>query len=251
MHSARRVLSSPMAEMAAVAAPRGPVYRVGRTPRPLAPPSWAFTKADGTFGNRFDDPSARHGVAPANRFRMLYLATTSAGAFGETIARRRPSLVALAQAGVAAVPRTSISASWRQTRRLGITVLMTPLPFVDVTATASLAVLRPALAAIAMELDLPDVDLSAVTGPARQLTQEAARYIYDQHDAAGAPCYAGVRYVSRLNPDWECWAVFVDRLRHRVVRSGEIIRADDPGLHEAAALLGLGIEDDHGRRRYP
>ena len=38
--------------------------------------------------------------------------------------------------------------------------------------------------------------------------------------------------------------------RHHVVRSGEVIRADDPGLYEAAALLGLGIEDDHGRR-YP
>lgn len=240
-----------MAEMATVAALRGPVYRVGRAPRPLAPPSWAFTKADGTFGNRFDDPSARRDAAPADRFRVLYLATTRAGAFGETIARRRPSLEALAQAGVTAVPRPSVSASWRQTRRLGITVLMTPLPFVDVTAAASLAVLRPALAAVAMELDLPDVDLSAVTGPARLLTQEAARYIYDQRDAAGAPCYAGVRYVSRLNPDWECWAVFVDRLHHRVVRGGEVIHADDPGLHEAATILGLGIEDDHGRRRYP
>jgi len=60
-----------------------------------------------------------------------------------------------------------------------------------------------------------------------------------------------VRYLSRLNPDWECWAVFVDRLRHRVVRSGADLRADDPGLYEASALLALGVEDDHGRRHYP
>jgi hypothetical protein len=126
-----------------------------------------------------------------------------------------------------------------------------PLPFVDIAAAATLAVLRPALAAVALEVGLPDVDLSAVTGPARLVTQEAARYIYEQHDTAGAPRYAGVRYLSRLNLEWECWAVFVDRLRHRVVRSGEVIRADDPGLYEAAALLGLGIEDDHGRRHYP
>src|SRR5207248_4702134 len=98
---------------------------------------------------------------------------------------------------------------------------------------------------------LPDVDLSAVTGPARALTQEAARYIYDQRDSAGVPRYAGLRYFRCLNPQWECWAVFVDRLHHRVVRSGEVIRADDPGLYEAATLLGLGIEDDHGRRHYP
>jgi len=30
-----------------------------------------------------------------------------------------------------------------------------------------------------------------------------------------------------------------------------VIGPDDPGLHEAAAVIGLGIEDDHGRRRYP
>jgi hypothetical protein len=240
-----------MAEVATVAAPRSPVYRVGRAPRPLAPPSWAFAEADGTFGNRFDDPSARRGVPPAGRFRMLYLASTSAGPFGETIARRRPNLEMLARAGVSRVPRPIFSASWRQARRLGITVVTTPLPFVDIAAAPSLAALRSVLASVAVDLGLPDVDFSAVVGPARLVTQEAARYIYEQRDPAGAPRYAGIRYLSRLNPVWECWAVFVDRLRHHVVRSGEVIRADDPGLYEAAALLGLGIEDDHGRRRYP
>ncbi len=239
-----------MVEVATVAAPRGPVYRVGRAPRPLAPPSWAYAEADGTFGNRFDDPSARRGVPPDGRFRMLYVDTTSAGAFGETIARRRPNLESLARAGVTAVPRPVVSASWRQMRRLGVTVLTMSLPFVDITAAATLTALRPALAAVALEAGLSDVDLSAETRPGRLLT-EAARYIYEQRDIAGAPRYAGVRYLSRLNPDWECWAVFVDRLRHRVVRSGAEIRADDPGLYEASALLALGVEDDHGRRHYP
>jgi hypothetical protein len=240
-----------MVEIATMGAPRSPIYRVGRAPRPLAPPSWAYAASDGTFGNRFDDPSARRGVPPEDRFRMLYFATTSAGAFGETIARRRPGLESLARAGVAAVPRPVVSAAWRHARRLGVTVLTTPLPFVDISAGATMAALRPALATIAVNSGLPDVDLSAVTGPARLVTQEAARYLYDQHDDAGAPCYAGMRYLSRLNPAWECWAIFVDRLRHRVVQSGAVIGPSDPGLYEAAALLGLGIEDDHGRRHYP
>lgn len=240
-----------MAEPGTVMAPRSPVYRVGRMPRPLTPPHWAYALADGTFGNRFDDPSARRGMPPEQRFRVLYLATTRASAFGETIARHRPDLESLARAGMSTWPRPVVSAAWRQARRLGITVLTTPLPFVDITAAATLVVLRAALAAVALESGLPDIDLSAATGPARIFTQEAARYIYEQRDAAGAPRYAGVRYLSRLNPDWECWAVFVDRLRQRVVRSGEVIRADDPGLYEAAALLGLGIEDDRGRRHYP
>ena len=100
---------------------------------------------------------------------MLYLATTSTGAFGESIARRRPNLESLARAGVAGVPRPIVSASWRQARRLGVTVLTVPLPFVDV----------------ALEVGLPDVDLSAVTGPSCLSTQEAARYIYEQRDTGG------------------------------------------------------------------
>jgi hypothetical protein len=239
-----------MAEVATVAAPRSPVYRVGRLPSPFAPPAWAYADAEGTFGNRFDDPSARRGVPAAGRFRMLYLASMSAGAFGETIARRRLNLDLLARSGAAA-SRPVISASWRQGRRLGVTVLTTQLPFVDIAAAASLGALRSVLAPVALELGLADIDLSAVTGPGRRLTQEAARYIYEQRDEAGVPRYAGVRYLSRLSADWECWAIFVDRLRHHVVRSGAVIGADEPGLVEAAALLGLGIEDDHGRRHYP
>lgn len=68
---------------------------------------------------------------------MLYLASTSAGAFGETIARRRLNLDLLAHAGAAAL-RPVVSASWRQGRRLSVTVLTTGLPFVDIAAAASL-----------------------------------------------------------------------------------------------------------------
>jgi len=74
---------------------------------------------------------------------------------------------------------------------------------------------------------------------------------HDQRDVTGTPHYAGVQYRSRLNSDWECWAVFVDRRRHRAVRGGADHRADNPDLYEASALLGLGIKDDHGCRRYP
>jgi hypothetical protein len=126
-----------MAEAATLAAPSGPVYRVGCLPSPFSPPAWAYAAADSTFGNRFDDPSARRGVPAAGRFRMLYLAGTSAGAFGETIARRRLNLDLLAHAGAAA-SRPVVSASWRQGRRLGVTVLTTGLPFVDIAAAASL-----------------------------------------------------------------------------------------------------------------
>lgn len=61
-------------------------------------------------------------------------------------------------------------------------------------------VLRKNLAAVAEKLGLEDLDLSAVTGPHRRLTQEAARYVYDLEDSSGSLAFAGIRYISRLNP---------------------------------------------------
>ncbi|MGH2411668.1 MAG: hypothetical protein ACRDGS_15060, partial [Chloroflexota bacterium] len=86
----------------------------------------------------------------------------------------------------------------------------------------------------------PDIDLGAVIGPARLLTQEAACFIHDQHDRTGLPSYAGIRYTSRLDRTWKCWAVFDDRLRHQVTRV-DAISLRDPSLREAASLLGLRV----------
>lgn len=69
----------------------------------------------------------------------------------------------------------------------------------------------------------------------------AARYIYEQRDATGRPLYDGIRYLSRLNTAWECWAVFANRLRHTVLRALSI-PAHHPGLHDAARFLGLAVD---------
>lgn len=89
---------------------------------------------------------------------------------------------------------------------------------------------------------LEDIDLSAVTGPHRRLTQEVARCIYEQTDDSGRPAFAGIRYLSRLNPGWELWAVFHDRMLHEPGEVAEPIQARDQGLVEAATLLGLRVE---------
>jgi hypothetical protein len=111
---------------------------------------------------------------------------------------------------------------------------------VDIGNAQTLQVLRPLLAPIAAAIGLPDMDLSAVTDPARILTQEAARYVYEQHDRAGQPRFAGIRYTSRLDRAWECWAVFGDRLHHRV-RRVDAIPATDAALRAAAKVLGLKV----------
>lgn len=119
------------------------VYRVARGLDAFAPPDWAYALPDGTFGNRFDDPSADKGVPEEERYRAFYCATERAGAFGETIARFRPSVKLLAgleeveddepldpelQGGV--VPE-----EWRLSRRAGSTRLVPDLLFADDRST--------------------------------------------------------------------------------------------------------------------
>jgi hypothetical protein len=232
-------------------APRSPIYRVGRAPNPFALPAWAYAGPDGTFGGRFDDPGRRRGIAVDQRFRVLYFATRDAGAFGEVMARFRPDIEALVQIGAhlqsSQLARPRVPLAWRLGRRIGATVLDRALTFADLTAPETLQELRRVLAPVALALGLPDVDSSALAGPHRLLTQELSRYLYEQTDAAGQPRYAGIYYRSRLTSDWECWAAFADRLRHRVLRVDQI-PANHPGIYDAARILRLAIEQDGGGR---
>lgn len=43
------------------------IFRIGRGPDPWQPPGWSHAHADGTFGNRFDDP--------VGYYRVLYAAS--------------------------------------------------------------------------------------------------------------------------------------------------------------------------------
>ena len=237
----RRAPSSRMADHpATVQAPAGPVYRIGRSPDPFAPPHWMYAQSDGTFGGRFDDPCGRRGVPPNRRFRVLYFATEPAGAFAEVLAHFRPDLTVLAALGSSAKSVAAVPAAWRIVRRLGVAGIDVQGSFVDIGDAKTLKLFRRILAPTALALGLPDLDLSAFSGPARLLTQEAARFVYEQRDRGGAPLYAGIRYMSRLHRTWECWAVFSDRLRLTAARV-EFIAANDPGLLQAASVLGLKV----------
>src|SRR5438445_11847853 len=114
-----------------VPAPRSPIYRVGHAPDPLSPPDWAYARADGTFGNRFDDPRGRRGVPTSQRIRVLYLASGPAGAYGESVAQFRPGLKMLANLGTPHPPgsrqgRPLVPRDWRTARRLAGPVLHPP-----------------------------------------------------------------------------------------------------------------------------
>lgn len=244
--------------MAVVRPPSEPVYRVARGFDAFAPPAWEYAHQDGTFGNRFDDPGVHTRSTLASRFRMIYCATQRAAAFGETTARMRPDLTLIARlrAIIDDEPvedalrgsidpkhpeRGIVPLEWRFQRRLGVTHLDSSLRFVDLAAAPTVHYLRSALAEFAATHRIRDVDFSTMTSQQRPFTQACARYVYDQKGVDGVPLYAGVRYLSRLNPDWECWAIFADRILHTPGPS-ETIHPDDPGLIDAARVLGLTIE---------
>lgn len=228
--------------------PAGPVYRVAWGSIPFAPPPWSIAGSDGTFGNRFDDPSQVRGVPPAERFRMLYCASQPEAAFGETTAHFRADLALLAR--LHAIPADPdhlddeigvIPKDWCTQRSLGIAVLDPGLRCVDFAAAQTIQHLRSALADLAHSLGLDDVDLSTFTSRQRPFTQAAARYLYELTDELNNPSIEGIRYISRLSADWECWAFFDARIRISTIEVQDIT-SSDPGLQAAARLFNLRIE---------
>lgn len=241
-----------------VTPPNAPIFRVGRAPDPFAVTDWKYAGADGTFGNRFDDPGDSQEHTDAVRFRTIYCAAQRACAFGETVSRFRPSLETLAQLEFITddepIPSEltvgKIDEDWRSKRRLGQTLLDPSLRFVDLMSPTTHQIIRHHLGVEAHRLGLPDVDLSTVMGATpshRKFTNLIARFIYEIPDPRRQqPAFAGLRYTSRLNPEWECWAIYADRIQHRPCMPERIL-ADDPGLIEAAQLFNLKIATFQGR----
>jgi hypothetical protein len=225
------------------------VFRVGRGFDAFAPPPWDKAGEDGTFGNRFDDPRADRGMPEEDRFRVIYCATRPVGAFGETVARyrRSPRLLAALRNIEDDEPLDPeleggiVPEEFRLKRTLGTTRLSDDLLFADFAVGETLTILREELANWLVRLDLEDFDLSTVTSQLRRLTQEAARYVYELA-GLGHTSFAGIRYLSRLDPNWELWAIFHDRMAHFPEEVAGEIRVDNPDLQEAAKVLHLTVE---------
>jgi hypothetical protein len=242
------------------------VFRLARGVDPFAPPPWDYARDDGTFGNRFDDPTARNGRPREKRFRAIYCATQRLATFGETLARFRVSTSVLA--GLDAIDddestedaiagavdpedrtRGLVSTDWRRKRRICHAMLDSATQYADVGDHDSMQYLRVELAPLAAEHGIGDIDLSALTSQQRRFTQYCARHIYDLADGFGNPLCSGVRYVSRLDSKWECWAIYDDRLSHTTGFPANI-DSDDAYLLAIAKSFRLTIEVIPGANRY-
>jgi len=110
--------------------------------------------------------------------------------------------------------------------------------FLDVEAAETRALLRNELG-----------DCSPTTGTAtstsdgarrrRRITRWIGRWAYEQRDADDRLKYAGIRYLSRLSSEWECWALFEDAALEEQERRP--ITRDDPALTRIAELYGLTV----------
>lgn len=135
--------------------PLGPAYRLGRRPNAWQAPEWFLAHADGTFGNRFDDPEGS--------YRVLYTSSQRVACFVETLSRFRPDLPLFAELNAIDeedgffrnVPR-----SWLDVRTMGVAEIEGI--YADIYAAGWVSHLRRALAAEALRLGLKDVDLSTL-----------------------------------------------------------------------------------------
>ncbi|GAA1163224.1 RES family NAD+ phosphorylase [Nesterenkonia sandarakina] len=178
------------------------LFRVARAENPFY---WSEISAEDSprkhAGNRFDVPG--HGV--------LYFASSLEGAYAETLARFRPSPAIRKHVAeqdphfmmVGGVPRDG-----RDKRTIAEAILRDPLPFLDVESPHTHEVLTTALATELVDLGEGVIDVASVRGRNRLLTRAIASWAFDQRDAAGHPIYGGLRYLSRVDTRFECWAVF-------------------------------------------
>jgi hypothetical protein len=136
-----------------------------------------------------------------------------------------------------------VPAAWRQ-RRLAVRAKFVTtgrfahgVRFLDVEARQTREVLKVELAGLLSYWGHEELDVSTVRGGDRRVTRLISQWAYDQSDSDGEPLYAGIRYLSRLDSAWECWAVFEDveieeLERQSILRTDTKLRrvADDYGL---------------------
>nr|WP_173287746.1 RES family NAD+ phosphorylase [Streptomyces sp. 44030] len=182
--------------------------RIGYTGSPFKPSFVAAGDLESPDrGNRWDSQRGNFGV--------LYFGSTWACSFGEVLQALRPTtkmidVVTPEWSDLGFMVCGKVEAAWRH-RRIAVSVnIHDPRPFVDVEHSDTHEVLTQRMARIFAALGVARLDVSTVRGADRRVTRSIAQWIHDQEDDLGNRLYAGVRYLSKIDTDWECWAVFDD-----------------------------------------
>jgi RES domain len=228
-----------MPDIAVAYPPEGGLWRVARG-EPFAlrdpdPPLRDPIMADPNVGNRFD--------SALGDFRVWYFATKREGCYGETLAVLRPDPKVVAatkgEDDEGLMPLGQIPADWRRQRTAVRVKFPDERPFLDVEAASTRSLLRVELAWLLPALGLGDIDVAAIRSKDRRLTRWISQWAWHKHLEPQQMKFAGVRFVSRLDDDWECWAVFDDVTLEEQERRAILVTDDE--LRKVAEGWSLDI----------
>ena len=161
---------------------------------------------DSRAGNRFDSLTGA--------FRVLYFGTDLEACFGETLSRYRadPKLAFIDEEWETSrfMARGTVPKDWRMRRTAVRVVIKTDRRFLDVEALGTRKRLLRLLGPVLALFEVEDLDVATIRGPDRRVTRLIAEWAWRQVDERGDRVFAGLRYLSRVDTGWECWAVFDD-----------------------------------------
>ncbi|MHA7655157.1 RES family NAD+ phosphorylase [Mycobacterium sp. ML2] len=172
---------------------------------------------------------------------VIYCGTNVKGCFAETVARFRPTpkmRELLDQEDAGFVTCGGVPQDWRAQRTIVAASIADALPFLDIDHPVTHEYLNARMAGELADLGVETLDVGNVRGANRLITRAASSWAYWAEDADG-PKYSGIRYMSRVLPDEECWAVFQETPIVEVSRRA--IEINDPDLKAIADMWGLRI----------
>jgi hypothetical protein len=195
-------------------------------------------------GSRWDDA--------AGRFTTLYCATTAVAAFGEAIAafRERPGLLARIDAYLTGppdaeydpeLPAAVVPADYLSTRLLGHAPTDQGAPFIDVDHVDTHLHASSDSARLLRKLRLPALDRGVLMGQDRRITRTVATYYHRYARVEENRSIRGLRYQSRLDGGWECWAMWRPLPFVTAAATLTAVTSDNPDLVAAARRLRLRL----------
>jgi hypothetical protein len=137
-----------------------------------------------------------------------------------------------------------VPADWRN-QRIAVRAtcvqseLLPTIRFLDVEALKTRRELEAGLAPLLAYYGYSELDVPTVRGGDRRITRWIGKWAFERRDSDGAPMFAGIRYLSRLNTEWECWAVFHDVDIRELSR--EPIERGNHSLTAVAREFGLTV----------
>lgn len=215
--------------------PEAPIWHVGRQADPfrlrVGDPDMS---QDPRAGFRFDSQRGDYGV--------IYFGSSLTCCFAEVLQGYSPSATVRAAVNEDARDQglhaaNALGSDWRHSRVAALARVADHRPFVNVEHPETHAVLKDELATTLANLGVEHLNVSSVRGEDRRVTREISQWVHDQVDPGDTCRYAGIRYLSKINSDWECWCLFDDCLLEPGILNP--IPRDMPELQEAADLLSL------------